>query len=294
MAKIQKLTERGTEATIYPQTVAEAVCFNDGRNAEQTVGQLREEIEKKPNAEEVGNVTFERTSFEDDERFEALTGFTREELKKDLFDDMWREAVGTYGTVDHTHFEADGTERHYYLNKLWLTYEEALVIYEAYISGGGYGAARTNIPRHPALYSYLEDSRRYTNTRLEIINEIYVDGTNNNGVGCRILNSHTIREVKTIRLGGMAAGYNLLIQSRNLEYLEFSAQNSGAVQFNIFDIQNASKFRLDGMQQILEWVRDSTVVIHPDVYAKLTDETNAEWHAVLEAATARNIQFATV
>jgi len=36
-----------------------------------------------------------------------------------------------------------------------------------------------------------------------------------------------------------------------------------------------------------------TVTVHPDVYAKLTDETNEEWHALIAAAEAKNIVFAT-
>lgn len=36
-----------------------------------------------------------------------------------------------------------------------------------------------------------------------------------------------------------------------------------------------------------------TVTVHPDVYAKLTDESNAEWNAVLTAAEAKQINFAT-
>lgn len=37
-----------------------------------------------------------------------------------------------------------------------------------------------------------------------------------------------------------------------------------------------------------------TITVHPDVYAKLTDESNAEWYAVLTAAAAKNITFATI
>lgn len=36
------------------------------------------------------------------------------------------------------------------------------------------------------------------------------------------------------------------------------------------------------------------VTIHPDVYAKLTDEANTEWHQVLVDAAARDIIFATI
>ena len=37
----------------------------------------------------------------------------------------------------------------------------------------------------------------------------------------------------------------------------------------------------------------ATITVHPDVYAKLTDETNTEWHALLALAAEKNITFAT-
>lgn len=36
-----------------------------------------------------------------------------------------------------------------------------------------------------------------------------------------------------------------------------------------------------------------TVTVHPDVYAKIQDETNTEWHALLAAGAAKQITFAT-
>lgn len=36
-----------------------------------------------------------------------------------------------------------------------------------------------------------------------------------------------------------------------------------------------------------------TITVHPDVFAKLTDETNTEWHKVFTDAQAKNISFAT-
>lgn len=35
------------------------------------------------------------------------------------------------------------------------------------------------------------------------------------------------------------------------------------------------------------------ITVHPDVYTKLTDEANEEWHALIDAAEAKNIVFAT-
>lgn len=36
-----------------------------------------------------------------------------------------------------------------------------------------------------------------------------------------------------------------------------------------------------------------TVTVHPTTYAKLTDTSNTQWHAVLTSAAAKNISFAT-
>ena len=37
-----------------------------------------------------------------------------------------------------------------------------------------------------------------------------------------------------------------------------------------------------------------TITVHKDVFAKLTDEANTDWHQVLTDATNNNITFATV
>lgn len=55
--------------------------------------------------------------------------------KRALFDDMWLAAVKNYGALDHSHIEEDGCIRPYYLNGLWLTYEEALYSFVAYHKG---------------------------------------------------------------------------------------------------------------------------------------------------------------
>ena len=51
--------------------------------------------------------------------------------KREVFDDLWIKAAGSFGTVDHTHTE-DGVNKPYYLNEVWMTYEEAIVVYNEY------------------------------------------------------------------------------------------------------------------------------------------------------------------
>lgn len=51
----------------------------------------------------------------------------------------------------------------------------------------------------------------------------------------------------------------------------------------------------------LQWLANTskrtkvcTVTVHPDIYVRLTDESNVEWHKVMTDAAERNIAFATV
>lgn len=55
---------------------------------------------------------------------------------------------------------------------------------------------------------------------------------------------------------------------------------------------------LEMWQYLLKWAntdtsKQATITVHPEVYAKLSDESNAEWHKVMTDATALNIIFAT-
>ena len=65
-----------------------------------------------------------------------------------------------------------------------------------------------------------------------------------------------------------------------------------------YDVQiNDSPFiSIESLRYLIENAANTvarTVTVHPDVYAKLADENNTEWHAVWTAAQARQISFAT-
>ena len=118
----------------------------------------------------------------------------------------------------------------------------------------------------------------------------------------QIYNSHTIREINKVYASD--AINRLYVESMGLEIIYFTAQNANAKQWGRFSIKNASKFRLDGMEEILKWVRDSTVTVHSDVYAKLTGDTTnaaaaalteeelAQWMAIMVTAGEKGIVFA--
>lgn len=77
--------------------------------------------------------------------------------------------------------------------------------------------------------------------------------------------------LSTFKLYGLRSDINLAEQSK----LSLASLN--------FMIVNAA----NGTTKI-------TVTVHPDVFAKLTDETNAEWSAALAKAAEKNITFATL
>lgn len=62
------------------------------------------------------------------------------------------------------------------------------------------------------------------------------------------------------------------------------------------EIADSPLFSLASLRYLVDNAENTaaiTVTVHPEVYAKLEDEGNAEWHAVWTAAQARQISFAT-
>lgn len=178
-----------------------------------------------------------------------------------------------------------------------IGYEEAVRIYLAYVSDNVPKLCRTNIPVGRRYYGEpAANPNGFTNTLIEIMAGSFSSSD------LHISNSHTIREINKVY--PTDATNSLYVESTGLEIIYFTAQNKNAKQWSRFNIKNASKFRLDGMEEILKWVRDSTVTVHKDVYAKLTGDTTnaaaaalteeelAQWMAIMVTAGEKGIVFA--
>lgn len=263
--------------------------------------------------------------------------------KRRLFDDMWASIYGTKLANGNYRMGADGKELTYNealvryerngFIKKWnaacsnrilnspyyksygqyneatgffelngitdIDYTEAVRIYMAYVSGRTTMGYRTNIPVGMANYQDMpEYIRMFTNTEVEIIRGYFYASN------AEVLNTGTLREINALRIIS-ETNNDILIQSPSLEKIYFSAQNKQHVSFRRFNIRAASKYRLDGIAEIVDWVKNSTVLVHPDVYAKLTGDTTnaaaaalteeelAQWMEMAEAADNYNIIFAT-
>lgn len=63
-----------------------------------------------------------------------------------------------------------------------------------------------------------------------------------------------------------------------------------------FDIKDSPLISLESLQYLITNAANTspiTVTVHADVYAKIQDESQVDWHALIEAATAKQITFAT-
>lgn len=332
IAGLQKpATDAATEAKATEKSVKDAealrIVAENNRISSEQIRQTREQ--ERFNAEnsrqqyesERGRSEQIRVSNEDDRvlaenarvaaeqnRATEFAGYSDaiEEAKHKVFDDLWRAAVGDYGSINHTHVEG-GVTKPYYLNKLWLTYEEAVatMIYGNHLMGSqafSYNNTtfiRTNLPpldvidgqTCPCKMMFLGQRKLEVaivtavsngaiwltpdsyamfgscpklHTVIGIINMVVVssaDKYNTPFHNCPALENVKISGLKTSLFLGSCAAISL----ESLSYLVANAVNTSAI----------------------------TITVHPDIYARLTDENNTEWHQVLLDATEKNIIFAT-
>ena len=216
------------------------------------------------------------------------------------FVDLWNKACEyiDYRYVPQAYGRYNESTGYFELNGITdIGYEEAVRIYLAYVSDNVPKLCRTNIPVGRRYYGEPSaNPNGFTNTKIEIMAGSFSVSD------LQIYNSHTIREINKVYASD--AINRLYVESMGLEIIYFTAQNKNAKQWSRFNIKNASKFRLDGMEEILKWVRDSTVTVHPDVYAKLTGDTTnaaaaaltedelAQWMAIMVTAGEKGIVFA--
>lgn len=248
-------------------------------------------MEEKADRTELSNVIGDITSFEDDGQFEAVTGFTRADLKLDLFIDLFNAAAGSNGRYDPEH--APDKEHVFLLNELWLTYAEAVAVYVSWHKGVYQNealskfAVRTNMPFRTQWNSVLE---RYAqgNMTVEILYlPMMLIGNQcmQAFYGCANLRkvyglSHLRTNIDSTTFQGCAkleyVGITHLRGNLDLRWSPLLGAES--IRFLVSNASNTSAI---------------VITVHEDVYAKLTDPALAEWSGLIAEAAAKNITFIT-
>lgn len=222
-----------------------------------------------------------------------------------FFIDKWNLACQSNGRYNEAtgYFELNGIPD--------IGYDEALMIYSCY--------GRLYIYNKP-IYTSTEvrDSIRTTIPEIAAIGVGY-SGSANCFFEVKFYNMPNLRIVQTGNPIQLCGGYRCFQGCKNLESIEgtISGTNArpaiGMIFKDCASLKNV-KLVLSSFMQNFDGFPDSpllsleslrymvdnssltsvlTVPVHPDVYTKLTDEGNAEWHKVWQDAQDKQISFAT-
>lgn len=210
---------------------------------------------------------------------------TKAKLK--VFIDQWNEACGKHGFYNEStgYFELNGLTD--------ITYEQALNIYRHYSPYTyyltNYNFATTDIRTNIPIKGYgtvKADNIFLQNTKIEVANLSYdshmeITNLTNTFGYCR--------KLKSIMPTMNAKTNCTFTQCYELENLQMAFIADTKV-----DLQWSPKVTLESFRYLVNGSNNITVTVHTDVYAKLTDTSNTEWHKVLTDAEEKNITFVTI
>lgn len=209
--------------------------------------------------------------WDDDFNYRLL--YIKSIAKRKVFDDLWIKAAGSNGTVDHTHTES-GVSKPYYLNEMWMTYEEALVVYNEYFADISslygrevYGVTNFAPPRNNAAVTYSNFNAPNVVT-INVGPSFLVSGfmgwCSNSPNLTKIIGQINLQYWKP---GVGSYGYLRAPNLRDINLYHLSNN------FNISSLKNISLSSMQYMVNNSTATSPITVTVHPRVYAKLTGDT---------------------
>ncbi len=274
-------------------------------------GAVHTALQGKADRTELSNVIAEEPLTPDN--FTDINTYTREELKKDLFIDMWNQAWKiknvAYGKYDPDN--APDAEHPFMGNDIWMTYDEAIAVMRYstprcvvsnsnnvnpfYLINRDVQHPRTILPVF--IYGNSIEWLFGWQNELEFITISYYNDIESplNLIkysfcfqGCMAL-----RVVKgELRFVSSNTSANQAFCTMDIPLEQFHVRTAFSLDFSHFP-----KLNLESFQFLVTNASNTSAInitVHANVYAKLTDESNTEWHALLAQAAEKNITFATV
>lgn len=304
MAKPTIIKERGTGEELYPHTLASLVRTANGGNMEDEL------------AAKEGAFTLSDDLQMSDKRELSLTGKAKHQwlvdiwvrhLKYNMDGSPMSPDVEPYGDYK------PGSDTPFHIYDMQLTESEALAVVLASLpalSAGYYKAdmfsGHTGIRAVLPLFQlsagnndgYFANGMFYQCYNLEAID---VKGSYLNKSNRHLMLKSTVAtfsECRKLR--------RIMVPIWYRQYTANTFANCFALEECVFDnlglnvnLQWSPLWSYESIKKTIESKYDSnttavTITVHPEVYDKLTDESNTEWHALLAKAAAKRISFATV
>lgn len=238
---------------------------------------------------------------------------SREQLKMDLFIDLFDTAAGPYGGYDPVNAPDPG--RPFMLNGLWFSYAGAVEIYNWSVKGvansldSPYQACRLSTVLPLRITSHIVDLKRAFRScslrRVSIVgpnydNTISLSNAADFFADCQVL-EEVVCETHSLVL------YNISSATfRNCRALREIRLRVNDGSFDIHWSPLLSSASVRSFIPASAFQKEAVITVHPDVYAKLTGDTSnaaaaeltqeelEEWQQILLDATEKNITFATV
>lgn len=321
----RELAEQTRQANEQDRTEAEAlreVAEEERNDAEERRAEVfagwEGEIDSKADRSELSNVLAEEPL--DPGNFPGINTYTREELKKDLFIDLWNSVwtvrckfnhfdplkdhvLGKYDPENAP--DAQHPFRAY--DDVWLTYEEALRVIKEYQwapgqtnLGGCLQAAHSRVAVPFVFGAHSQDVRLAS---IAVYNDDIEELCFAFGVsyawGFLIVSLDTAFHATASKLRKI---HGILPVRANCT---FNGWVSGAVNLESFrlyglagdiSVSSCPKLNLATVDYLITnraGTNGITVTLHPTVYDKIMDEANEEWHALLDKAASKNITIAS-
>lgn len=277
---------------------------------EEAKEELEGMLEGKADRSELSNVLGEEVI--DDDTLEGFGILTREQLKKDLFIDMWNEACrSNYNGATVTIGKYNEQTGFFELNGLTdITYEQALTIYNhgktEYPNPSNIGDnCRTNL-------FVAENASRFGKSYWYVYFRSFVSGYISSKIEVlRIAQKETdfVQAYTVSPFMRNARNLKKIIGILDMEYTQEADYNNSqnfncenVEEFKISRIKNNFKIpylkslNLESYKYMVQNANNSkaiTITVHADVYAKITDTGNAEWNNLIALAQEKNITFAS-
>lgn len=207
-----------------------------------------------------------------------------EEAKHAVFDDLWKAAGCTIGTG----------ESKYLCNGIGHTREEAKYLYDFGHPGHGKlmsfyrgSTIKTNLPER-MNGNVEEGSFTYMGCKslTKVVAPLFIPG---NGAfrDCTALQSITCYSLAPER----NAPADIYLNCSALTTIDFQTLWARDVDLSSSPLLDIATFQ----RIVTKYSKNSaiTIYVHPTVYAKLTDTSNAQWYAVMTQAVNKKIAFAT-